>query len=279
MLPVGGYAAGQSSRGHGLAGFGGVGAALFDGVVHHDVAVFGSGYRASNEHEVLFGIDTLNLQVLHGHPLVAHLPGESLAFVDLARRTAAADGAYVAELLVGTMGLLFGALHVVPAHDTLKPLALRDPGDVDVLAGLKDVGFDFGALFKFRELLLVANSNFSQNPLGFHVSALKVTGHRFVDLTVLFVPKAELDGAVAIFAFVGLALNHRARAEFDHGDGDALTIFEKLGHADLSADESHPMHLLVLPAPSPGWLTTIFGVGAATFQEALKRRTVGKSFP
>src|SRR3954465_5713516 len=96
---------------------------------------------ALDEEQAALGVDRVDGQVLGGLPDGAHAARHAHALEDAARGGARADRTRRAVLALGAGGGA-GGLETGPLHDTRGALALGPADDVDLLAGLEDLGRD-----------------------------------------------------------------------------------------------------------------------------------------
>jgi hypothetical protein len=191
--------------------------------------------RAADQDAVVLREDAEELEVLHRHDLVAHLPGHALALVDALRGQAAADRAAVAEELVGTVGGAH-ALHVVALDHTLVALALALALDVDGGAVAEHVGRADDLADREGLELGGGGAELAQDPDRLGVGGLGQAELGLVGEAQRLLVEAEDQRAVAVLVDGALA-DHHARASLDHGHRDALTVVgEHLRHPDLLAE-------------------------------------------
>src|SRR5690606_38637304 len=158
------------------------------------------------------------------------------AAVDRARRAVLALGA-----VRGAQ-----AVEAVALHDTRGALALARAGDLDLLAGLEDVGGDLLAEFVLGG---VVGAQFDEVAARRDAGLLEVTRARLVHLARVDLPEPELHGGVAVLLRAA-DLGDDARPGLDDGHrNDPALIVEDLGHAELLAQDALPLrtHLSVRP--------------------------------
>src|SRR5690606_36608347 len=106
------------------------------------------------------------------------------------------------------------AAEAVALHDTRGALALARTGDVDLLAGLEDVGGDLLAEFVPGG---VVGPQFDEVAARRDAGLLEVTRARLVHLARVDLPVADLDGAVAVLLRAA-DLGDDTRPGLDDGD-------------------------------------------------------------
>src|SRR5690606_31540131 len=210
---------------------------------HH--AAVGTGNRALDQQQVLLRVDGVNGQVLHGGAGVAVPSRHAEALEDATGGRAAADRARRAVLALGAVRGA-QAVEAVALHDTRGALALARAGDVDLLAGLEDVGGDLLAEFVLGG---VVGAQFDEVAARRDAGLLEVTRARLVHLARVDLPEPELHGGVAVLLRAA-DLGDDARPGLDDGHrNDPALIVEDLGHAELLAQDALPLrtHLSVRP--------------------------------
>ena len=112
---------------------------------------------------------------------------------------------------------------------SLKALALRNAGNLDLVAGLEGVGGNGVANAQLAALVAELNKMLVSADLG----GLQVAELRLAEVLLLRLTECQLDGVVAV---VVAAANRRhwARTGLEHGDAlNAAIIHEELGHTEL----------------------------------------------
>src|SRR5688500_2429466 len=174
---------------------------------HLHGGALGPGDRAAQEHQVLVGDELHDRQALLGDALGAHVAGAADALHHARGRGGRADRSRGAHV-VRAVGLRAG-VEVVALDRALEALALRDAGDLDLLADLE--GLD-GHGVAHRELAgLVAE--LLDRAHGRGVGLLEVAELRLRERLLAHRAEAELHGDVAV---------HLLRADRGHGAGARL---------------------------------------------------------
>ena len=129
------------------------------------------------------------------------------------------------------------AAEIVALDPALEALADRDPGDLDLLAGLEggdgDVVADLRAVLGAEVLV----AELDQVPHRRGAGLLRMTLLGLGQLARLGLAKGELDGAVAVLLPIANR-GHLAGTRLDHGDRHDLSVLpEDLRHAQLLAED------------------------------------------
>src|SRR3954451_12249674 len=197
--------------------------------LYHAVARAGDG--AADEQQVLGGPDVDDRDAALGDALVAHLAGQAHALEHARGRGARADRARRAHVVRAVA--LGAGLEPVALDRALEALALRGPGDLDLLAGLE--GLDRDGLADQELARLVAELHDVLH--GRRVGLAQVPELGLGEVLLLRRAEGELDGLVAV-ALVGADARHRAGPGLQDGDAlDDAVVGEDLGHAELLGED------------------------------------------
>jgi hypothetical protein len=127
---------------------------------------------------------------------------------------------------------------VVTLHRAREALADRRAGDVDHLAGLEDLGGEFGAGRKVRAFVR-GEAELDQRLAGSHARFRVMAGQRLAQQLRAARAVRHLHGAVTVGALV-LDLRDAIGQNLDDGDGHGFTVLrEHSRHAALAADQTH----------------------------------------
>src|SRR5699024_9051533 len=212
--------------------------ALHCGLDNDDAAV-DTRNCALDEQQVGIGIDLGNLQVLHGHAVVAHAACHALALEDATRGSGSADttDATVRCLVTVCCTLagkavarpVAGAAVGVGCAGAAQEVALVDDLDGDALASLVAGSIRNAALGD-----VAARGN---------AGLLEVARLRLVDLTWVDLTECDLDGLAAVDV-LGAHLGYDTRPSLDNGNRyDAVLVIEDLGHAELLAQDALDLNI------------------------------------
>src|SRR3954463_13848055 len=204
--------------------------ALAIGAHLHD-AVARAGDRAADHQQVLAGVDAHDLEALLRDALVAHLAGAANALEHTRGIRGGADRARRAHVV---RAVAHGAAGEVVALDRpLEALALRDAGDLDLLAGLE--GLDRDGLADGQLAGLVAELDDVLHRRRVRLAQVAELG--LGDVLLAHGAERELDGLVAV-AVERPDPGDGTRAGLEHRDPlDAPVLEEQLGHPELLGED------------------------------------------
>ena len=183
---------------------------------------------------------------------VAHVAGHLLAREHAARRLALADRAR--RTMRQRVAVRRVAHREVPTLDrALEALALRDAGDVDLLADREDFfGLELAADFELADFSRF-EAELPQTATAFHLRLRVVAGERLVDQRSALRAGTDLHRVVAV-GLDGLHLRHAIRRRFDQRHRNRTAVVgEDAAHAAFAAYQSDthgrfPLTLCVLSA-------------------------------
>src|SRR5215218_1130432 len=222
-----------------------------------------AGYGATDEQQVFLRDDLDDLEALLRDALVAHLARAADALHHACRPGGRADRARGPHV-VRAVRLRAGGKSVA-LDRALEALALRGPGDLDLLTGLEDLDGDGLADLQLAGLVAKLDEMAMRGGVGL----LEVAQLGARELLLAAGAESQLDGLVAV-AVMRTDTGDRARAGLEHGDAlDAAVIEEALGHAELlGEDRSHDYdaNRISMSTPAGRWSSrwsesTVFGVG------------------
>lgn len=218
---------------------------------NRDIAAIRTGDRATNQQQILLGIDANDLQVasraLDIPKLTRHLP--SRKHTCRIRRTANRTDLAVNLLRTVSSAL---ALEIMALHDARRAATLAHTNDIDPfrvaemgcrqnLTNLKSMRLAIGPKFTIKPLRLTSRATGDFNarrlprPLPLAGDFGDMTTLRATRQTTRLVREPQLNGLVAI-PLGGANLRHHARTGLDNGHGHSLPLLvENLRHADFSA--------------------------------------------
>src|SRR4051812_13906868 len=197
--------------------------------LHHAVAR--PRDRAADHQQVVARVDANDLEAALGDALVAHLAGTADALEHargIGRGADRARRAHVVRAVAdGTAG------EVVALDRALEALALRDPGDLDLLARLEGLDRDGLADGQLAGLVAELDDMLHRRRVGL----AQVPELGLGDVLLAHGAERELDGLVAV-AIERADARHRTRAGLEHRDPlDAPVLEEQLGHPELLGED------------------------------------------
>src|ERR687885_1932376 len=204
--------------------------ALAIGAHLHD-AVAGAGDRAAQHQQVVARVDAHDLEAALRNALVAHLARTPDALEHARGIRGGADRARRADVVRAVRHR--AAAEVVALDRALEALALRRPGDLDLLAGLEGLDRDRLADGELAGLVAELDDVLHRRRVGLAQVAELALGE------VLLADRAEreLDGLVAV-AVERADRRHRTRAGLEHRDAlDAAVLEEQLRHPELLGED------------------------------------------
>src|SRR3954469_8546613 len=228
--------------------------------LHHAVAR--PGDRAADHQQVVAHVDAHDLEAALRDALVAHLARPADALEHARGVGGGADRTRRAHVV---RAVAHGAAGEVVALDrALEALALRDAGDLDLLAGLE--GLDRDGLTDGQLAGLVAELDDVLHRRRVGLAQMPELG--LGDVLLAYRAERELDGLVAV-AVERADPGDGTRAGLEHRDAlDAPGLEEQLGHPELlGEDRRHqPASRISMSTPAGRWSrrwseSTVFGVG------------------
>src|SRR3954449_6206019 len=207
--------------------------ALAIGAHLHD-AVARAGDRAAQHQQVVARVDAHDLEAALRDALVAHLARPADALEDARGIRGGADGARRAHVVRAVADGAAG--EVVALDGALEALALRDAGDLDLVAGLE--GLDRDGLPDGQLARLVAELHDVLHRRRVRLAQVAELG--LGEVLLARGAERELDGLVAV-AVERADPGDGTRAGLEHGDAlDAAVVEEQLRHPELlSEDRRH----------------------------------------
>src|SRR6201989_2789295 len=197
--------------------------------LHHAVAR--PGDRAADHQQVLVHVDAHDLEAALRDALVAHLAGAADALEHPRRVGGGADRARRAD--VGRAVAHGAAGEVVALDRALEALALRGPGDLDLVARLERVGLDGLADDELAGVVAELDDVLHRRRVG--LAQVAELGLR--DVLLAHGAERELDGLVAV-ALERADAGDRARPGLEHRDAlDGPVLEEQLGHPELLGED------------------------------------------
>src|SRR4051794_39707022 len=197
--------------------------------LHH--AVPRAGDRAAQHQQVLAGVDAHDLETALRDALVAHLARPADALEDTRGVGGGADRARRAHVVRAVRDGAAG--EVVALDRALEALALRDAGDLDLLAGLERLDRDGLPDGQLAGLVAELDHVLHRRRVGLaEVAELGLA-------QVLLARRAEreLDGLVAV-AVERADAGHGTGPGLEHRDAlDAPVLEEQLGHPELLGED------------------------------------------
>src|SRR3954471_10537369 len=236
--------------------------ALAIGAHLHD-AVARPGHGAADHQEVLPRVDAHDLEAALRDALVAHLARAAQALEHARRVGGGADGARRPHVV---RAVRHGAAGEVVALDrALEALALRGPGDLELLAGLERLDRHGLADGELAGLVAELDDVLHRRRIGLAQMAELALGQ------VLLADRAEceLDGLVAVAVECADA-GDGTGPRLEHRDAlDAPVLEEELRHAELLGEDRrhrYPARRISMSTPAGRWSrrwseSTVFGVG------------------
>src|SRR3954454_25355199 len=197
--------------------------------LHHAVAR--PGDRAADHQQVVAGVDAHDLEAALRDALVAHLARPADALEHARGVGGGADGARRAHVVRAVADGAAG--EVVALDGALEALALRDAGDLDLVAGLEGLDRDGLPDGELAGLVTELDEVLHRRRVG--LAQVAELGLR----EVLLARRAEreLDGLVAV-AVERADPGHRTGARLEHRDAlDAPVLEEELRHAELLGED------------------------------------------
>src|SRR4051812_36951822 len=212
--------------------------ALAIGAHLHD-PVARAGDRAAQHQQVVARVDAHDLEAALRDALVAHLAGPADALEHARGIRGGADRARGAHVVRAVADRAAG--EVVALDRALEALALRDAGDLDLLAGLE--GLDRDGLTDGQLAGLVAELDDVLHRRRVGLAQMPELG--LGDVLLAYRAERELDGLVAV-AVERADPGDGTRAGLEHGDAlDAPVLEEQLRHPELlGEDRRHGQCLL-----------------------------------
>src|ERR1017187_5138177 len=192
-----------------------------------DVAAVRSRHRAANQNDLVHFAHLHDLQVQHGHTLVAHMARHAHVFPNAARCGTIADGA-VTSMRLRSVGRAL-AVEVVLLHYALEAFALRTAGNIDIIARLKlrNAQIDFA----FRRIGI--ETKFANQFFWFHAGLLEFAEQLLRHPRFFLRGEADLDRRVA-FVFRSETTQQNVIARGNHGYRTQPTLrVVNAGHADF----------------------------------------------
>src|SRR3954465_10436091 len=204
--------------------------ALAIGTHPHD-AVARAGDRAADHQQVVAGVDAHDLEAALRDALVAHLARPADALEHARGVGGGADGARRAHVVRAVADGAAG--EVVALDGALEALALRDAGDLDLVAGLEGLDRDGLPDGELAGLVTELDEVLHRRRVGLAQVAELGLG----EVLLARGAERELDGLGAVAGHRADA-RHRARAGLEHGDALDIALFgEDLGHAQLPGED------------------------------------------
>src|SRR5206468_10104435 len=198
------------------------------GLLHHHDPVARPGDRTGQDQQRTLAVGAQHDQVLHGDAVHALMRSHAQSLQHAAGRRARSDRALTTQV-VRAVGLR-SAREVMKMDRTLEPLALRDAGDVDLVADGEAVDAD---ALPGREAGDVVDAHFAQ--VIERRQLPEVTALSFRHLLLRDRAEADLHRGVAVTLFGGHA-GDEVRLCGDDRRADHRPVGpEVLEHADLAA--------------------------------------------
>ena len=207
------------------------------GLADDDDGVAVSGDGAADEDDVLLGVHSRDAHADGGDAAGAHVAGHSQAGIGAAGGHVLADGARVAEVLVGAVAGDKG-VELVARDDAGHAAALAGAGDVDQLALLEHVAH--ADLLPDLELGgdVLGHADLAEHAGGLRAGGLVLAALGALDQALGLLAERQAEGGVAVLGHGALA-DDGAGTGFDDGDLNGVPLLaEELGAADLASDEA-----------------------------------------
>src|SRR5918911_2794837 len=204
--------------------------ALAIGAYLHD-AVARAGDRAAQHQQVVARVDAHDLEAALGDALVAHLARSAQALEHARGIRGGADRARGADVMRAVRHR--AAAEVVALDGALEALALRGPGDLDLLAGLEGVDGDRLADRELAGLVAELDDVLHRRRVGLAQVAELALG----EVLLADGAERELDGLVAV-AVERADRRDGTGAGLEHRDAlDAPVLEEQLRHPELLGED------------------------------------------
>src|SRR5947209_9356914 len=228
--------------------------------LHH--SALRPGHRPAHEQQTLTRDHVDHGQPALGDPAAAHPAGSLETRKDARGRGRGTDRTGRADV-VGAVGLR-AALEVVPADRALEALALRGPGDLDLVSGAERLAGHRVADQQLARLITELPHHAMRRGRGL----LQMTELGLGERLLLAPAEGQLDGLVAV-ALDRADRGDRARPGLEHGDTlDAAILEELLGHTELAREDGghYEANRISMSTPAGRWSSrwsesTVFGAG------------------
>src|SRR6185312_2618325 len=226
-------------------------------------AALRAGHGAADEHQVVLRDHLDDLEALLRHASAAHVTGAADALHHARRPRGGADRARGADVVRAVR--LRAGVESVALDRALEALALRGPGDLDLLTGLERLDGDRLSHLQLAGLV----AELDQVAVRGGAGLLQVAELSLRELLLAAGAERELHGLVAV-ALVRADAGDRAGTGLEHGHAlDAPVVEEALRHPELLGEDrghDYDVNRISMSTPAGRWSSrwsesTVFGVG------------------